>query len=89
MCNEVAHCCHNFIIYISDYPLSVKHKVIEVLKADDYLHIHVIPGGNRNLLDKRYKVSGKVMEETWREMLVDQSKYVIITPFGMSLLCHF
>lgn len=58
----------------------VKHKATEVLKADDYLHIHVIPEGNRDLLDKRYKVSGKGMEETWREMLANQSKYVIITP---------
>lgn len=58
----------------------VKHKDTEVLEADDYLHIHVIPEDNRDLLDKRYKVSGKGMEETWREMLVDQSKYVIISP---------
>ena len=58
----------------------VKHKSTEVLVADDYLHIHVIPEDNRNLLEKRYKVSGKGMEETWREMLVNQSKYVIITP---------
>ena len=33
-----------------------------------------------DLLDKRYKVSGKGMEETWRDMLIDQSKYVIISP---------
>lgn len=58
----------------------VKHKSTEVLVADDYLHIHVIPEDNRNLLEKRYKVSGKGMEETWREMLANQSKYVIITP---------
>lgn len=58
----------------------VKHKSTEVLVADDYLHIHVIPEDNRNLLEKRYKVSGKRMEETWREMLADQSKYIIITP---------
>lgn len=58
----------------------VKHKSTEVLVADDYLHIHVIPEDNRNLLEKRYKVSGKGMEETWRGMLANQSKYVIITP---------
>ena len=58
----------------------VKHKATEILEADDYLHIHVIPEDNRDLLDKRYKVSGKGMEETWRDMLIDQSKYVIISP---------
>ena len=58
----------------------VKHKSTEVLVADDYLHIHVIPEDNRNLLEKRYKVSGNGMEETWRGMLADQSKYIIITP---------
>ena len=58
----------------------VKHKATEILEADDYLHIHVIPEDNKDLLDKRYKVSGKGMEETWRDMLIDQSKYVIISP---------
>jgi hypothetical protein len=58
----------------------IKHKATEDLKADDFLHIHVIPDGNRDLLDKHYKVSGKGMEETWREMLADQSKYIIMTP---------
>lgn len=59
----------------------VKHKAAKkMLEANDYLHIHVIPEDNRDLLDKRYKVSGKGMEETWREMLTDQSKYIIVSP---------
>ena len=48
--------------------------------AEDYLHIHVIPNDNKDLLDKKYRVSGKGMEETWRSMLKDQSKYVIVDP---------
>ncbi|MBQ2026731.1 MAG: hypothetical protein II216_02855 [Alistipes sp.] len=58
----------------------VKHRDDEILKADDYLHIHIIPQGNKDLLDKKYSVSGKGMEETWRGMLNDQSKYVIVDP---------
>ena len=58
----------------------LKHNEVEILKADDYLHVHVIPEANNDLLNKTYKVSGKKMEETWRSMLADQSKYVIIDP---------
>lgn len=58
----------------------VSHKNQERLKSDNYLHIHIIPNENDELLHKRYKVSGKGMEESWREMLSDQSKYVIIDP---------
>lgn len=58
----------------------VKHNTAERLSADDYLHIHVIPHQNGDLLDMRYKVSGKGMENTWRDMLSDQSKYIIIDP---------
>lgn len=53
----------------------VSNKNEERIKADNYLHIHIIPDENDELLLKRYKVSGKGMEESWREMLSDQSKY--------------
>ena len=52
----------------------------ENLKADNYMHIHVIPSANKNLLDKKYSVSGMGMEESWRSMLSDQSKYIIVDP---------
>lgn len=58
----------------------VKHSSRESLKAQDYLHIHVIPKQNRDLLDKCYNVSGEGMEKTWRSMLKDQSKYEIVDP---------
>ncbi|MHC1731944.1 MAG: hypothetical protein AB9888_07965 [Bacteroidales bacterium] len=58
----------------------IAHKNIETIKADDYIHIHVIPDGNSELLMKTYQCSGKGMEETWRNYLKDQSKYVIISP---------
>ena len=52
----------------------------EKLKADNYMHIHVIPSANKDLLDKKYSVSGMDMEETWRSMLTNQSKYIIVDP---------
>ena len=52
----------------------------EKLKADNYMHIHVIPSANKDLLDKKYSVSGMGMEDTWRSMLSDQSKYIIVDP---------
>jgi hypothetical protein len=58
----------------------VKHKHVETLKADDYMHIHVIPSDNKALLSKKYSVSGIAMEETWRSMLSEQSKYIIVDP---------
>lgn len=58
----------------------IKHSEEEKLVAEGYLHIHVIPNDNKDLLDKKYRVSGKGMEETWRSMLKDQSKYVIVDP---------
>ncbi|MDX9799311.1 MAG: hypothetical protein RBT05_10690, partial [Bacteroidales bacterium] len=56
------------------------NKEDEVLKADDYLHLHVIPRKNIDLLEKIYKVSGNNMENTWRGQLEDNSKYIIVDP---------
>jgi len=58
----------------------ISHRKTETIKADDYIHIHVIPSENGNLLHKIYPYSGKGMEATWRECLNDQSRYVIVTP---------
>lgn len=52
----------------------------ETIKADNYMHIHVIPSQNYDLLEKKYKCSEKGMEATWREHLITQSKYLIISP---------
>lgn len=58
----------------------VAHKEQEIIKADDFLHIHAVPSHNHTLLRKKYKVTGKDMEDSWRECLVDQSKYTIVDP---------
>lgn len=58
----------------------LSNKESECVKADHYMHIHVIPSADVDLLNKIYRVSGKDMETTWRGMLTDQSKYFIIDP---------
>lgn len=52
----------------------------ETVKADDYIHIHVIPKENKELLNKKHVSSGEGMEKTWRSLIKDQDKYRIITP---------
>ncbi|MCF7825629.1 MAG: hypothetical protein K9N29_03175 [Candidatus Marinimicrobia bacterium] len=61
----------------------VRNKTNETIKADDYLHVHVIPSENKDLLTKKYKCSNLGMEETWREHLVAQKKYKIISPYDL------
>jgi hypothetical protein len=49
-------------------------------EADDYLHLHVIPDGNKELLEKLYRGSNKKMEATWRNCLTNPNKYIVISP---------
>jgi len=56
------------------------HKDTEIIKADNYLHLHVIPKGNKDLLKKEYKFSDEDMETTWKNNLIDKEKYIIISP---------
>ncbi|MGJ7923215.1 PGN_0703 family putative restriction endonuclease [Neobacillus sp. LXY-4] len=58
----------------------IANKTFETIKADDYIHIHVIPSENRQLLKKNYPCSKMEMEETWRSCLKNQNKYIIISP---------
>lgn len=58
----------------------IKNKATERIKADHYLHMHVIPKNNVDLLQKTYRFSNQNMEVTWRCMLNEQSKYIIIDP---------
>jgi hypothetical protein len=58
----------------------IANKDNETIKADNYLHIHVIPEENKDLLEKIYQCSGLNMEATWRNHLKNQGKYLIITP---------
>lgn len=56
------------------------NKGSERIKADHYLHIHVVPTENTDLLDKTYRISNQKMADSWRSMLNDPSKYKIIDP---------
>lgn len=58
----------------------IKNKETELIKADFFLHIHVVPHADSDLLDKKYRLSEKNMEETWTNMLYDKSKYIIVDP---------
>lgn len=58
----------------------ILHKDTERIKADYFMHIHVIPSADVDLLDKEYRLTGEGMEKSWRRMLKDQSKYVIVDP---------
>lgn len=59
----------------------IEHKETEDIKADHYMHLHIIPKLDSDLLDKKYRTSkGNNMEDTWRACIVDQSKYVIVDP---------
>lgn len=58
----------------------IKHKERERIMAEDYMHIHVVPQGNGDLREKKFRLSGEGMEQTWRNMIKDQSKYVVVDP---------
>lgn len=55
----------------------------ERLKADNYIHVHIVPFENSNLLQKSYPCSGMNMENTWRKLIRDQTKYKIISPMKL------
>ena len=58
----------------------INNKNFETICADDYLHLHIIPYKNVDMLEKTYSCSNMNMPKTWRSCLSDQSKYKIISP---------
>ena len=58
----------------------IKNQNEELIKASNYLHLHIIPKGNNNLLCKKYMKNIKGLENNWRQYLHDQTKYKIIDP---------
>lgn len=58
----------------------ILNKGEETIKADYYIHVHIIPEENFDLLAKVYKCSKSNMEKTWRDHLKNQAKYQIISP---------
>ena len=57
----------------------IGHKEEEDIKADNFLHIHVVPQKNQPLLDGKYW-NKKTMKETWKEMLISPEKYILVDP---------
>lgn len=58
----------------------IKNKDVELLKADDYIHIHIIPEGNNTLLHRKYRYTNKGLSESWIQQLTDEHKYKRIDP---------
>lgn len=59
-----------------------RNKDEKVLPAEHFVHIHVCPKDNKELLKKWYAevTSKQSMEEAWREMLSNQSLYHLVDP---------
>lgn len=58
----------------------IQKKTDEKIKADNYMHLHIIPNKNKDLLNRIYPCSKMNMEDTWRKCIVNQDKYKIISP---------
>jgi hypothetical protein len=58
----------------------INHNKTETIKAEEYMHVHIIPKMNLKLLEKKYKPSGKNMENTWKNCLRHTEKYKIVDP---------
>ena len=58
------------------------YKEENVLPAEHFVHIHVCPKENKELLNRCYSEVTDInsMEEAWREMLSDQSLYHLVDP---------
>jgi hypothetical protein len=57
----------------------IQKKTDEKIKADNYMHLHIIPNENKDLLNRIYSCSKMNMEDTWHKCIVNQDKYKIIT----------
>jgi hypothetical protein len=58
----------------------IQKKTEEKIKTDNYIHLHIIPSENKDLLHKKYSCSKMNMEDTWRKCILNQDKYKIISP---------
>jgi len=58
----------------------IANKTTETIKSDDYIHVHIVPNENKELLKYEYPVSKKGMKETWESCLTDTNKYKLLQP---------
>lgn len=64
----------------------IAHNTRETIKAEAFVHAHVVPSDNKELLQHNYPASEKGMLETWESCLTHADKYKLIEP--MNLLAH-
>ena len=57
----------------------IKYKKEEKIKADDFIHVHVVPTNNQELRGY-YECSKSDMHSTWVNQLKNPAKYVLISP---------
>lgn len=58
----------------------IAHRATEGIEADGYVHLHIIPPDNGDLLGKFYPCSRKAMEDTWRDRIRNHDAYRILSP---------
>jgi hypothetical protein len=61
----------------------IKNKNEEIIKADNFIHVHIIPNENTILLNRGYKDNGKNLKDTWVECLKNEEQYKIIAPMDL------
>ena len=54
-------------------------------QCDEYLHLHVIPDENSELLNKvtSPNLPGTTMSEAWKNVLKEPNRYVVVSPFDL------
>ena len=67
--------------------LMTNHKNVESIKADDWLHIDVIPENNNKLRENyhSHNLPEGDIEKAWRSVLKESSKYKVISPKNLLL----
>jgi hypothetical protein len=58
----------------------IANNTIETIKAKEFIHAHIVPNENKELLQYEYPASKKGMLETWESCLTDKNKYRLIEP---------
>jgi len=61
----------------------IANKTTETIKSDDFIHAHIVPNANKELLQYEYPVSNKGMKETWESCLANINKYKLIQPMDL------
>lgn len=61
----------------------IASKATETIKAENYVHAHIVPNDNKELLQYQYPASKKGMLETWESCLTDRNKYRLIEPHNL------